>query len=983
MNKKITSELIFVRLMILTATFCKVRLSPLFMDKKTSVLLTAKSTNFSCLLFVFFTLFLNFTNKAIAQNIAPDIVHFNVPAQRVDKALIDLAQQADQTILFSYDLTRSFQSKAIDGYYSVSLALRKLLKNTSLVAEINSKGHWSIKQKQEILKPLALKNKVIVREKIKQIEKIAIVGSHINGRTVKEMPVPVDIIANDALRNSGYTNLGQLLQSLVPSFNFSRSAISDGSDVLQPATLRGLGPDQTLILVNGKRRHQASLIHINSSVGRGTAGTDMNAIPVNAIKRIEVLRDGAAAQYGSDAIAGVINIVLNDSNDQATLEASFGAYQQGDGEKSQLSYTHGFKLTEDGFINATVNVINSQSTNRSGLHGSCQFDQCLQLDNGHWQTSDHRELTANRETFRIGDPSYQQLSLAANSEFELELGQLYGFLTYSHRENQSAAFFRHNANVNENPLLADNGASIPLGYLPKIDSDITDISYNLGYKASFDNETAIDISYTYGQNKIDYSTSDSLNASYANYLLHTTELPMNELREQLPSSAFAYGLSLSLETLNLLFSKDYDNYSLVLGAEFRQDQYKIIPGETYSYEDYDSIGNQSLFERDAAGGIQGFPGVSSELAVNENRDVVSLFAESVTQVNEFLQLSAAIRYDDYEVFGNSSNTKVALHWQVNDSFIIRGAYSSGFRAPSMQQMYFNNVSTQFIVDETGLLLSEEVETFRNDSTLTTRLGVPGLKEEESDNLSLGLLISPADNIDITVDFYQINIDDRIVISSKLGLGISPILDQAFNEEMVTKGQFFLNGANTNTRGADIVATWHTQALLGRINFTLAANFTDTQVKELFTPSHSTLHTIDVEDIFTQQDISIIEEWQPRNKISLATLYKNQRWTVNILLNKYGEYTITDGGRQTYGSELITDVNVNYKVSKSLSVTLGSSNLFDVMPDENSIGNSRSGTIEDEQGNIIVESTGVFKYSRRSAPFGFNGAYYYASLQYAF
>lgn len=929
--------------------------------------------------------FFAFNKKAEAQTIAPDIIRFNVAAQPVDKALIKLAQQANQTILFSYDLTRTFNSKSIDGYYSVSLALRMLLKNTDLVAEINNKGQWSIKQKNNVLKLNNSKSIVITQQKphIKPIEQIAIIGSHINGRTIKELPVPVDIISGETLRKSGHTNLGQMLQALVPSFNFSRSAISDGSDVLQPATLRGLGPDQTLILLNGKRRHQASLIHINSSVGRGTAGTDMNAIPVRAIKRIEILRDGAAAQYGSDAIAGVINIVLNDNSEQTTLETSFGAYQQGDGDNLQLSYTQGLKLGESGFFNATISVVDHQSTNRSGLHGACQYGQCVQLENGNWQTSDEREISANRETFRIGDPSYQQLSFVANSELELNNGQLYGFLTYSQRENQSAAFFRHNANTNENPLLADNQASILQGYLPKIDSDIQDISYNLGYKISFDNETALDISYTYGKNEIDYTTSESLNASYANYLLNTTDLSSDELRENLPRSSSAYGLSLSLETLNLLFSKDYENYSIVLGAEFRHDKYKILPGEPYSYLDYDTEKNKSLFENDAAGGIQGFPGVSLDLAVNEGRNVVSFFADSITQINDFIKLSAAIRYDDYDVLGNSSNIKIAGHGQLSDNFIVRGAYSTGFRAPSMQQMYFNNVSTQFIVDESGALLSEEVETFRNDSTLTTRLGVPTLKEEESDNISIGLIYSPKENIDVSVDFYQINIEDRIVISSKLGMGISPLLDQVFTEAMVTKGQFFLNGADTRTRGTDIVATWQPKILLGNIDFTLAANFTDTKVTKLFTPNHSTLHTVAVKDIFSRQDISIIEEWQPSNKISLNTLYKNKNWTVNILLNHYGKYTITDGGKQTYGAELLTDFSVNYMFSNNLSITMGSHNVFDVMPDENTIGNSRGGIIEDEQGNLIVESNGVFKYSRRSAPFGFNGAYFYANLQYSF
>jgi len=934
---------------------------------------------------MFFVFALSVNKPVIANDIAPGISHFKIAAQTTDKALIQLAQQAGQTILFSYNLTRKFTSEEINGYFSVSLALKKLLKNTNLVAEINAKGQWSIHSK--VIIPNSNKSNITAKENISNtnpaIEKIAIIGSHIIGRTVNELPVPVDIITGEALRESGQTNLGNMLQALAPSFNFSRSAISDGSDVLQPATLRGLGPDQTLILVNGKRRHQASLIHINSSVGRGTAGTDMNAIPVNAIKHIEILRDGAAAQYGSDAIAGVINIVLNDNDDQASIATSYGVYQQGDGQHSQFSYTHGMALTDYGFLNATLSLIDHKSTNRSGSHGACQFDLCEELSNGHFKTSDPRELSANRNTFRIGDASYQQVSFIANSEFEIQYGELYSFVSYSHRENQSAAFFRHNANTNENPHLSDNNAIIPQGYLPKINSDIEDISYNIGYRANFDNETAIDISYTYGKNEIDYVTSDSINASYANFLHLGNNLPANEIRQQIPRSALAYGLSLSLGTLNLTFNKEYEHYSLALGAEFRTDKYKISPGVGYSYRDYDTHNNSSLFSYDAAGGIQGFPGVSPELAVNESRKVVSFFAEAVTKIDDQLALTAAIRFDDYEIFGNSSNIKVAAHWQASDDFIIRSSFSTGFRAPSMQQMYFNNISTQFIVDESGSLLSEEVETFRNDSTLTTSLGVPNLKEEESDNISLGLAYSPSNNIEMSVDYYLINIEDRIVISSKLGKGISTLLDQALNAEMATKGQFFLNGADTKTQGIDLVTTWNTHAFSGKLNFTLAANFTDTEVVNLFTPKHSTLHTIPVEKIFSAQDISIIEEWQPEQKLSLTSNYKNQHLTVNLLFNHYGEYTITDGGRQTFGAELLTDINVTYHLSEKLSFTLGSNNIFDVMPDENIIGNSRAGIIEDEQGNVIVDSKGVFKYSRRSAPFGFNGAYYYGSLQYSF
>jgi iron complex outermembrane receptor protein len=922
--------------------------------------------------------------------IAKGIFYFKLSAQDADKALIAFAQQADQTIIFSYELSKNYTTNAINGYFSLSLGLTKLLKNTGLSATVNKNGLWSISavtEPQPSLQNAKLADKNIEKSSLisEYVEKISVLGSHIQRRSVNDLPVPVDIISGESLRLSGQTNIGSMLQALAPSFNFSHSSISDGSDVLQPATLRGLGPDQTLILVNGKRRHQASLIHINNSVGRGTAGSDINAIPIAAIKRIEILRDGAAAQYGSDAIAGVINIVLNDNDEQTSLSISTGEYKAGDGENSQISYTKGFNLYDIGFINTTVSFTDNNNTNRSGLHGACQFNQCTTLPNGHMQTADPREIAAERSTFLIGSPSYQQLNFAANSQLELFDGLVYSFITFSQRENESAAFFRHNANEDENPILSDGDATIPLGYLPKISSDIEDYSYNLGYIVEFSNDSTVDFSYTYGENSIDYTTKDSINASYANYLNASAEIELtpDEIRSTIPRSAYAYGLSLSLETFNLTFTQEYNNYTLALGTELRSDNYQLLSGEKYSYSDYDTQDNNNLFELDVTGSIQGFPGVSPELCIDESRDIISFFAEAMGQATPDLQLTAAVRFDDYETFGNSASFKLAAHWQLYEKVTFRGSISTGFRAPSMQQLYFNNISTQFIVDETGTLLSEEVETFRNDSTLTTNLGVPQLKEEESTNLSLGFIYQPYEKLDFAIDYYHIAIDDRIVISSKMGTGLSPILDQALMAENATKGQFFLNGANTETEGIDFVSTWHTQAWSGELEFIFAANFTETNVVSLFTPTHSSINTIDIKHIFSEQDISIIEHWQPEDRISLNSLYKNDKWRINLAFNRYGKYTIIDGGKQTYGEEWLTDLAVNYHFTKKLAVSLGANNLFDVMPDKNKIGNSRGGTIVDNQGNTVISSPGVFEYSRRSAPFGYNGAYYYMKLNYNF
>ncbi|MBT1063259.1 TonB-dependent receptor [Bowmanella sp. Y26] len=822
-----------------------------------------------------------------------------------------------------------------------------------------------------------------------QVEKIAIVGSRVSGRSAEELPVPVDILDAEALQNTGQTEVGRMLQAVAPSFNFSSSSISDGTDALRPATLRGLGPDQTLVLINGKRRHQASLIHINTSVGRGTAGTDMNAIPAAAIKRIEVLRDGAAAQYGSDAIAGVINLVLKDSAEQGSAGLSYGEYSEGDGETINLDLNKGLALGDDGYLNLTFNYRDRGHTNRAGLHGSCQFPGCTTLADGTLLAGDPRELTAPRDTFRIGDADSRQIALTLNTGYQLGEGELYAFLTYSTRDNESAAFFRHNANADGNTPLQDGDATIQMGFLPKINSQIDDLSYNLGYKVDFSNQASLDLSYTWGENRIDYETSDSINASYANTLRYEQGMSAEEIRSSIPREADAYGLELSLQTLNLDYTKEFDDFSLALGAEVREDGYKILPGEEYAYRDYDTVNGVSIYSglsgglgsEDASGGIQGFPGIAPASSVDETRNVMSFYVDVETDLSENLRVTGALRYDDYDGFGHTTNYKLAANWFVTDNLSLRGAVSSGFRAPSMQQLYFNNIGTQFVVNSQGVLVSQEVGTFRNDSNLAQAIGIPELTEEKSQNWSVGAIVKLFDEISVTLDYYAIDIDDRIVISNRLGKGLSSTLDAALDASGAGAGQFFLNGADTETRGLDIVSTWNTDLAGGDLDLTLAANFTDTDVVRLFTPQGSGLETVSVEQVFSEQDISIIEEWQPDSRISLSGLYRQDNWDMTLAFNRYGEYTVTDGGTQTYGAEVLTDVRLRYHLSDDFSISLGANNLFDVTPDENQIGNSRGGTIVDGQGNVVVSSPGIFKYSRRSAPFGFNGAYYYLGLEY--
>ncbi len=606
----------------------------------------------------------------------------------------------------------------------------------------------------------------VAQDSDETIEEIVTLGTRAPGRVSSDLAVPVDTLTADDMAATGQTEVGRMLQSLAPSFNFSSSSISDGTDSLRPATLRGLGPDQTLVLVNGKRRHQAALIHINNSVGRGTAGTDMNAIPAAAIKRVEVLRDGAAAQYGSDAIAGVINIQLKDDNEGGALGVSVGEYTEGDGQTTNVDLYKGFSLGSEGYLGVTLNFRDRERTNRANPQGGCLYGGCVDTDdNGFLEPApgnESREVNGpGRNGFRIGDSDSTQFAVIANAGLPLADGELYGFVTYSGRESQSGAFYRNPAGSG---AALDDGENVVVdGFLPLINNEIDDFSVDVGYRIQFVDDSSLDISYTDGRNSIDYTTSNSANYSFVNELNFGQGLSDAEIRAQLPREAFAYGIELSLQTINFDYTTSWGDLFLALGGELREDTYRVTPGDEYSYTDYDSVNGVALYAQNASGGIQGFPGIGPASAADESRDVISFYADGEYQVSDSLLINGAVRYDDYDGFGDTTNFKLAGNLKITDSFRLRAAASTGFRAPSMQQLYFSNISTQFIG---GVQI--ETGTFRNDSRVAQAIGIPKLKEEESTNYSFGAIFDISDRWNAAIDYYSINIDDRIVISNNLG-----------------------------------------------------------------------------------------------------------------------------------------------------------------------------------------------------------------------
>jgi iron complex outermembrane recepter protein len=813
------------------------------------------------------------------------------------------------------------------------------------------------------------------------IEEIITIGTRARGRVSEDLPVAVDSLSAEDMAATGQTEVGRMLQSLAPSFNFSSSSISDGTDTLRPATLRGLGPDQTLVLVNGKRRHQASLIHNNNSVGRGTAGTDMNAIPAAAIKRIEVLRDGAAAQYGSDAIAGVINIVLKDDSDGASLGVSGGQYSEGDGTTTNVDFFKGFSLGNTGYMGVTFNYRDRESTSRANPQGVCLYGGCVDTDgNGFLEPAPGNELrevnSPSRDPFRIGDADTEQISFVVNAGIELGAGELYGFITYSGREGQSGAFNRNPAG--SDAALDDGENVIVDGFLPLINSEIDDLSFNFGYRTEFDDGSSLDLSYTRGSNSIDYSTSNSVNYSFVNELNFGVGLSDADIRAQVPRSAFAYGLELELETINLDYTTSIGEVFVALGAEMRTDTYNIQAGDAYSYTDFDSVNGAAKYAQNASGGIQGFPGIGPTNAADETRDVISFYGDAEYQATDNLLVSAAVRYDDYDGFGDTTNFKLAGNLRVTDNVRLRASASTGFRAPSMQQLYFSSVSTQFIG---GVQI--ETGTFRNDSPVAQAIGIPDLEQEQSTSLGMGVVINLTDRWNLAVDYYSIDIDDRIVISSNLGMGLSPALDAALIASGSGGGQFFLNAIDTETNGVDIVSTLSDISLFGGdMMVTLAANFTDTDIARIFSQT-PTLGALQPDVIFGGFQPSVIETWQPKDRVSLTGVWNKNRWSANFALNRYGEYTTVDVGSQTYGAELLLDLRLSYEMDNGLRFFIAGNNVFDTTPDEVTNTDSRGGMFESVPGAMDMASPTVFKYSRRSAPFGFNGAYWSVGTNYRF
>ncbi len=785
-------------------------------------------------------------------------------------------------------------------------------------------------------------------------------GTRFNDRTVTTSAVPIDVLVGADVRENGYTEIGQVLQEQIPSLDFPRPTITDGTDHVRPASLRGLSPDETLVLVNGKRRHTSALVNLNGSVGRGSSAVDLNAFPPASIGSIEVLRDGAAAQYGSDAIAGVINLLLR-KDIGAELSTTVGQNDASDGAIVETAFNGGVPLGDGGFLNATAFYRSRGLTNRAGLDARQQYfgrdpvtgapvaiGSVANVYNG---TPDPREASFNRRDSIQGDPFIHEGGIFLNSEVPLGNGlKAYAFGGYTYRDGTSAANWRQPGNSN-------NVRSIyPNGFLPLINAKIIDGSISAGVDGRFD---AWDwsLSETAGLSQIRYYTKNSVNASYG---------------AASPTNFYDGNLQFEQATTNFDFSRPFDiglsaPLKVAAGAEYRYEDYQIKPGDVASWGN----GGQLVLDGPAAGtqpafGAQGFPGFRPTDATDKSRGNIAGYIEGDNQLTQQWDLDLAVRAEHYQVAGSTVDGKIATRYELLSWLAARASANTGFRAPSLAQSYFTTTSTNFING-----LPYDIKTFQVTDPAARLLGATDLKPEKSVNYSGGFTLQPIEHLTATIDYYYIKIDDRVVLSSNFTNNIATFLSsQGFPG--IGGGRYFTNAVDTRTQGADVTARYNWKFANGdRLNLTGAFNYNQTRVTYIKPTPANVLAVTNGTPIFDRQSQLRFEQGTPRQTYTMGATYDLRKmFTFTAREVRYGSVLspgTTAPTDQWLGAKWLTDIEVAYHWNTRLTFAIGANNVFDVYPDKNNAANNTSG---------------INEYSSFS-PFGFNGGFYYTRATFKF
>jgi iron complex outermembrane recepter protein len=791
------------------------------------------------------------------------------------------------------------------------------------------------------------------------IDEVVVTGTRVAERTRLQSLAPVDVVTTQSLESQGTTELAEALSNAAPSLNFPRPSITDGTDHIRPATLRGLAPDQTLVLVNGKRRHQSALVNVNGSIGRGSAAVDLNAIPLAAIDSIEVLRDGASAQYGSDAIAGVINLRLREAREGGAATLTYGEYntdvstergerKETDGATLTASVWKGLALGQEGFLTLSAEYRDRDPTSRG------DFDS---------------RVPGSPVTSRYGDAQVEDISVYVNAGVPLENEwEIYGWVGYQQREGDSAAFPRIFNDARNVPAIYPNG------FLPLITTDIDDLALGWGVRGQW-GEWNTDVSLVYGHNKIGYGVENSLNVSYGAASQTSFDAGALTYNQMVFNAGIVRGFDWGLA----------EPANLALGIEARRENYEIEAGEPASYNRGPIAGQPA--------GAQGFPGFQPSNELDEDRKAYSAYVDLEAQVTEQFLASAAVRAEDYSDFGSAVTGKLAARFDFTPSFALRGAVSTGFRAPGLQQEFFTSTATNFI---NGAPF--EVGTFPATSPTAVVLGAQPLDAEESQNYSFGTVLRFG-NFEATIDAYRIDIDDRIVLSENLNTPQVAALIAPFGASVA---RFFINGVDTKTEGVDLVARYLLKTEgAGRWEFTAAGNWNTTDVEAL--PSLNVINNICQGQpagcvpplLFGRINTLTFEDGTPDSKVSLGVDWNipvgGANLGVNLKGTQYGDVVepgaptnaeIAAGLSNARDVDIEGDTLVDLALSakfrdNKIGFTLGVDNLFDQYP--NRIPNNR--VLPTPPGGVVnLNATNALGFSRYS-PYGFNGRFVYARFGY--
>jgi iron complex outermembrane recepter protein len=936
-------------------------------------------------------------------------------AASLSQAQVLLASNKQSTKQKSID--KEVKGKVVDGKTGDALpGVSVMLKGTTRGTTTSADGTYSINATDNgtlVLSFVGYESKeisvangtfnVVLTPSTETLAEVAVIGSRAaTARTNIETAVPVDVITPKELKGFSQVDLSQILNYVAPSFNSNRQTVADGTDHIDPASLRGLGPDQVLVLVNGKRRHTSALVNINGTVGRGSVGTDMNVIPVAAIERIEVLRDGAAAQYGSDAIAGVINVVLK--KDYKGLSASLTAGQNmttlayatpninggtdahshhvSDGGVVQFDISKGLKLGSKGALTVSAQYNERGKSNRSGMDnaptiylgsaGGFPGTPTAQVQNDFRKkliTDDATIATQNgynRQNMVFGNSSSRNMGLFLNGSIApTAKSEVYFSAGITNRIGKGFGNNRVPVSRGQQPLNGDGSLAYPNGFLPAIESAINDQSLIAGYKTTF-NGWRMDLSNTYGANSFGFTVSNSGNATLPNGTLQST---------------FDAGtLKFSQNTTNLDFAKMIEKagpiagLNLAFGAEFRRDQYQIAAGEANSYSGAVKVvpaapilpGGPANGTATALPGAQVFPGFQPANAINKSRTNLGFYGDIEGEIANRLLVGMAARYENYSDFGSNVSGKISARLKIMDGLALRGSASTGFRAPSLHQRYFSNISTQFVSG-----LPSNTLTVNNDDPIAkTIIGVASLKAETSQSATVGVT-TKIGKTTLTVDAYSITIKDRIVYSGAFGRSVFDAPTQA---TLLTQGvnnvNFFANAANTSTKGIDVVLNGRYDVGKGKLAVTLAYNYNQNKVDGI--NSTTLIDRIENNEnsgrspdswfknlLFDRQQRSRIEVWQPLNKLNVSATYSLGKFDVTLRAVRFGEVQYihnvdteakkADGtfwntqfsrdanGKayidQVFQPVTITDLILNFRATKQLNVSVGANNLLDVYPDQ--------------------------------------------------